>query len=69
MFFKPGHHGPHRNKLGQHAELAHTAKVRGNPTPIGICSRRMNQAPNTPPSMPTCPAVKLMTREAENMTL
>ena len=31
--------------------------------------RRMNSAPNTPPSMPTLPAVKLITREAENIVL
>ena len=48
---------------------AQASKVSGNPTTIGRCSRKMNQAPNTPPSMPTCPAVKLITREAENMTL
>ncbi len=39
------------------------------PTMTGMPKRSMNRAPNTPPSMPTAPAVKLNTREAENMTL
>jgi hypothetical protein len=29
----------------------------------------MNSAPNTPPNMPSTPAVKLNTREAVNITL
>ena len=29
----------------------------------------MNSEPKTPPSMPSCPAVKLMTRDVENIVL
>ena len=29
----------------------------------------MNSEPKTPPSIPSCPAVKLITREVENMVL
>ncbi len=39
------------------------------PTTTGRPSRSMNSAPNTPPNMPSAPAVKLNTREAVNMTL
>ncbi len=31
--------------------------------------RAMNSEPSTPPSIPSVPAVKLNTREAENITL
>ena len=36
---------------------------------IGRPSFSMNIEPNTPPSMASCPAVKLITREVENMVL
>ena len=48
---------------------APAASVARKPTNTGRPNRLMNNAPNTPPSMPTIPAVKLNTREAENMTL
>jgi len=36
---------------------------------IGIPSFSVNIEPNTPPSMASWPAVKLITREVENMVL
>ena len=48
---------------------APAASVARKPTKTGMPILLMNNAPNTPPSMPTIPAVKLNTREAENMTL
>ena len=48
---------------------AHATRVSTSPSQIGRPSFRMNIAPNTPPSMPSCPVVKLITRLAENITL
>ena len=48
---------------------APAASVARKPTITGMPILSMNNAPNTPPSMPTVPAVKLNTREAANMTL
>ena len=48
---------------------AHAAIAAIKPGMIGRPTRWTNSAPNTPPSMPSWPAVKLMTREAANMML
>ena len=48
---------------------APAASVAIRPTITGIPIRLMNKDPSTPPSMPSAPAVKLNTREAENITL
>ena len=48
---------------------AQPASASTKPTGIGKPSLLMNSAPSTPPSMPNCPAVKLITREAANMML
>src|SRR5262249_3877512 len=45
------------------------ASTSRNPIATGRPMRAMNSEPNTPPSIPSVPAVKLKTREAENNTL
>ncbi len=46
-----------------------TTRVAANPAATGQCSTPMKSAPKTEPSMPSMPAVKLMTFEVEYMTL
>ena len=45
------------------------ASASRKPTAIGMPIRRMNSEPSMPPAIPSVPAVKLNTREAENITL
>jgi hypothetical protein len=49
--------------------MAPSSSVKRKPIITGIPIWPMRMAPNTPPGIPTDPAVKLKTREAENMTL
>ncbi len=63
-------HRPHGQDLGDEAEHGAAA-----PAPARTPARRscpilwMKSAPSTPPSIPSMPAVKLNTRDAENITL
>ncbi len=45
------------------------ASTRTSPTITGRPNLAMKSAPSTPPSIPSMPAVKLNTRDAENITL
>ncbi len=49
--------------------IAHAISVRTKPASSGIPNFSVNIEPNTPPSMASCPAVKLITREVENIVL
>ncbi len=49
--------------------MAHPSSVRTNPAMIGMPIFSVNIEPKTPPSMASWPAVKLITREVENMVL
>jgi len=45
------------------------ANASRKPTATGMPIRAINSEPSTPPTIPSVPAVKLNTREAENITL
>lgn len=49
--------------------IAQPTNVSSKPTTMGMPSFSVNIEPNTPPSMASWPAVKLITREVENMVL
>jgi hypothetical protein len=69
MLFQALEHRPHGDDLGDDAEENAAASARRKPAATGRPKRPMNSEPSTPPSMPSVPAVKLNTREAENITL
>ena len=50
-------------------DTAPQASTAAKPTITGRPILAMKSAPSTPPSMPSMPAVKLNTRDAENITL
>ena len=63
-------HRPHGDDLGDDAEYRAAGQCTSRkPTASGMPMRAMNSEPSTPPSIPSVPAVKLNTREAENITL
>ena len=62
-------HRPHRDEFGDDAEQRAAGSVSTSATGQGSPSRSMKSEPKTPPSIPSCPAVKLITREVENMVL
>ena len=49
--------------------MAQQTSVSRKPAKSGMPSFSVNIEPNTPPSIASCPAVKLITREVENMVL
>ena len=63
-------HRPHGDDLGDDAEHRAAGQCQEKADgQTGMPIRRMNSEPSTPPSIPSVPAVKLNTREAENITL
>ena len=62
-------HRPHGNDLGDDAEHRAAGQREEEADSTGMPIRAMNSEPSTPPSIPSVPAVKLNTREAENITL
>ena len=62
-------HRPHGDDLGDDAEHRAAGQRKQKPAATGMPMRAMNSEPSTPPSIPSVPAVKLNTREAENITL
>ena len=56
--------------LGDHAEHGAAGQHHArSPAPALMPILWMKSAPSTPPSIPSMPAVKLNTRDAENITL
>ena len=63
-------HRPHGDDLGDDAEHRAAGQCEEKADQPPACpSAAMNSEPSTPPSIPSVPAVKLNTREAENITL
>jgi hypothetical protein len=66
---EPVVHQPHRDDFGGHADRRIHSQRQEKTEDGGRPIRRMNSELSTPPSMPVCPTVQLVTLEAEYILL
>ena len=69
MLVEAFQHRPHRDDLGDDAEQGAAGERQDEAQRHRHAHAQMNSEPRMPPSIPRVPAVKLNTREAENITL